>query len=78
MINHLKYQGIAVKHEFMAKKSLSISKDRWKSKPYPSLGFEFKFYRCREEDSLKKLKTQVYVAKRGFKMVSKPPKADFR
>ena len=27
---------------------------------------------------LRKLKTQVFVAKRGFKMISKPSKADFR
>ena len=33
---------------------------------------------CREENSLNKLKTQVSVAKRCFKTVSKPPKADFR
>ena len=77
MINYLKGQGTTVKHELMDNKSLLISKDRWKSKPYPSLRFEFKFCRCMEEDPLKKLKTQVFVAKSGFKMVSKPLKVDF-
>ena len=62
----------------MAKKLLLISKDSWKSKPYPSLGFEFKFCSCRQKEPLKKIKTQVSVAKHGFKTVSKPLKVDFR